>query len=112
MPSAITPYELAVAIRGPDLPQLIDVRRKAAFEASEQMIVGASWSDPDDIGNWITSLDANRHVVVYCVHGHQVSQDCAAQLEAAGLGATYLEGGFEQWAAGNHPTTSTPSRSE
>nr|WP_232346529.1 hypothetical protein [Cupriavidus sp. USMAA2-4] len=46
--------------------------------------------------------------MVYCVRGHQVGQDCAALLEAAGFDASYLVGGLEEWAAGSHPTVSKP----
>jgi rhodanese-related sulfurtransferase len=104
--------ELAAALQGLNAPQLIDVRRKAAFDASEQMITGAIWRNPDELGHWIATLDANRPVTVYCVHGHQVSQDCAALLEAVGFDATYLVGGFEDWIAGNHPTIRKPLRIE
>ncbi|WP_316157950.1 rhodanese family chromate resistance protein ChrE [Cupriavidus sp. BIC8F] len=104
MPTAISPRELAEAIQALVPPQIIDVRRKPAFDASVQMIAGASWRDPDDIASWISTLDTSRPVIVYCVRGHQVSQGCAARLETAGLRAAYLAGGIEQWADDNHPT--------
>ncbi|CAJ0884826.1 rhodanese family chromate resistance protein ChrE [Ralstonia pickettii] len=106
MPKAISSIELVAVMQGPVHPQLIDVRRKAAFDASGKMIIGANWRDPDDIENWIASVEAGRPVVVYCAHGHQVSQGCAARLEAAGHGAVFLAGGIEQWAADNYPTIS------
>ena len=108
MPNATTSRELAAALQALDSPQLIDVRRKAAFDASDQIITGAIWRNPDDLGHWISTLDANRPVIVYCVRGHQVGQDCAALREAAGFDASYLVGGLEEWAAGSHPTVSKP----
>lgn len=36
-------------------------------------------------------------VVVYCVHGHEVSQGVCATLRAIGVDAAYLEGGVEGW---------------
>ena len=108
MPTAISPRELAEAIQGPAPPQIVDVRRKPAFDASAQMIAGASWRDPDNIDGWISALDTGRPVIVYCVHGHQVSQDSAARLEDTGFQAAYLTGGIEEWAAGNHPTIGKP----
>ncbi|WP_442873322.1 hypothetical protein [Cupriavidus sp. USMAA2-4] len=42
--------ELAAALQALDSPQLIDVRRKAAFDASDQIITGAIWRNPDDLG--------------------------------------------------------------
>lgn len=112
MANATSPLELAAALQSLDSPQLIDVRRKPAFDASEQMIAGAIWRNPDELGNWIHALDANRPVTVYCVHGHQVGQDCAALLEAVGFDAAYLVGGLEGWIAGNHPTIRKPLRVE
>ncbi|MFJ1252322.1 rhodanese family chromate resistance protein ChrE [Cupriavidus sp. CuC1] len=108
MPTAISPRELAEAIQGPVPTQIVDVRRKTAFDAGAQMITGASWRNPDDTDSWIAELDSSRLVIVYCVHGHQVSQDCAARLEDEGIRAAYLTGGIEQWAAGNHPTIGKP----
>ncbi len=108
MPNTTSPLELAAALQSVDAPQLIDVRRKPAFDASEQMIAGAIWRNPDELGKWIATLDANRPVTVYCVRGHQVGQDCAALLQAAGFDATYLVGGLEGWVAENHPTIRKP----
>jgi len=112
MPNATSPGELAVALQSLDAPQLIDVRRKPAFEASEYMIAGAVWRNPAELASWIGTLDANRPVTVYCVHGHQVGQDCAALLQAVGFDATYLIGGLEGWIAGQLPTIRKRARIE
>lgn len=110
MPKAISTRELADAMNGADGPQVIDVRRVPAFDASTRMIASASWRNPENIDNWIFSLDTSKDVVVYCVHGHQVSQGCADRLAKAGFRAAYLDGGLELWAAENHPTVGKPSR--
>ncbi len=112
MPKPISPRELAATMQGPVALQLIDVRRPEAFETSARILIGAFWHDPADIESWITGIDASRPVVVYCVRGHQVSQDCARRLEKAGHSVAYLEGGIELWVAESHPTASKPSRSE
>ena len=112
MPNTITSLELAAALQTPGSPQLIDVRRKPAFDASEHMIAGAVWCNPDELGKLIGTLDAKRPVIVYCVRGHEVGQDCAALLEAVGFDARYLVGGLEAWTAGSHPTISKPLRTE
>lgn len=109
MPNAISSLELAKALDAPVSPQLIDVRRKTAFDASGHMIAQAIWRNPDELGNWFSTLDANRPVVVYCVRGHEVGQDCAALLVAMGFDAKYLVGGIEEWAAGGHPTVTKSS---
>jgi hypothetical protein len=43
---------------------------------------------------------------VYCVHGHEVSQDAAASLNAAGFDARYLQGGIAGWRAHGGATVS------
>lgn len=104
MPTAISARELVDAINSANAPQVIDVRRQPAFGASDHMVVSATWRNPENIEQWICELDFSRGVVVYCVHGHQVSQGCAARLEKAGFRAAYLDGGIEQWAADNYST--------
>jgi rhodanese-related sulfurtransferase len=77
---------------------VIDVRRAPAFEADERMIVGAIRRNPDEIQNWRLELPSGRAVVVYCVHGHEVSQETASALRGAGVEARYLEHGIAGWA--------------
>jgi rhodanese-related sulfurtransferase len=36
-------------------------------------------------------------MVVYCVHGHEVSQSAARTLRELGFKAQYLEGGIATW---------------
>lgn len=98
MPTAISTSELARSVQDASPPQIIDVRLPPAFEASNQVIAGAIRRNPEKIDAWMNALDVNRAVVVYCVHGRQVSQRCASQLQDAGFRAAYLEGGFEAWA--------------
>jgi hypothetical protein len=43
-------------------------------------------------------------VVAYCVHGHEVSQNAAAALAAAGLTAHWLDGGITAWRENGLPT--------
>lgn len=108
-PLAISASELAEATKSGPLPQLIDVRAKAAFESSPRMMVGAMWRNPEEIDAWLTELDIALPVVVYCVHGRQVSQGCASKLLEAGFRAAYLEGGFERWASEGHAVAAKTS---
>ena len=48
-------------------------------------------------------------MVVYCVHGHEVSQGVAKALEEQGLLASYLEGGVEAWKAQGGPLDRKPA---
>jgi len=78
-------------------PFVIDVRRSPAFDADETMLVGAIRRLPDKVEAWQDALPNGRAVVVYCAHGHEVSQDVAKALRAGGLEAKYLEGGIAAW---------------
>jgi rhodanese-related sulfurtransferase len=89
-------------------PFLLDVRRAEAFNADERVIVGAARRTPESVGDWLRELPAGRPIVAYCVHGHEVSQNVARALRAAGLEATYLEGGMAQWKDARLPTRKKP----
>lgn len=98
METSITPAQLQSALRSPSPPSVIDVRRVAAFEQSPEMIAGAVRRLPDTVGEWGNAFTGGR-VVVYCVHGHEVSQGAAQALRASGVDACFLEGGIAQWIA-------------
>ena len=76
---------------------ILDVRRKPVFEAATSTIPGAVWRDPEELDVWSNELPKDVTTVVYCVHGHAVSQGVAAQLKELGFDARYLEGGIEGW---------------
>ena len=96
----ISPSSLRLELSGTAPPILIDVRRSPAFLESDVMISGALRREPEAVGAWTKSLPRASGVVVYCVRGHEVSQEAAAALSDAGLSARYLEGGLEAWKAG------------
>jgi rhodanese-related sulfurtransferase len=97
MNQAITVEQLQAALASPQPPLVLDVRRAAIFEQAPAMVQAALWRDPALVNAWAGSLDRTRAVVVYCVHGHQVSQGCASALASMGFDARFLEGGFEAW---------------
>lgn len=78
-------------------PVVIDVRRQPAFDAGETLLAGSIRGLPDDIGAWGAQMPEGQSVVVYCVHGHEVSQSAASTLRARGIDARYLAGGIAQW---------------
>jgi len=87
-------------LTGAQPPLLIDVRRSSAFRAASDLASGALRRDPAAISAWAKELPRTRSVVVYCVHGHEVSQNTAKALRDAGMAASYLEGGLEEgWKA-------------
>jgi rhodanese-related sulfurtransferase len=85
-------------------PMVVDVRRQEAFDADDRLIVGAYHRRPEDVGRWLNELPVGRPVVAYCSHGREVSQGVAASLNAAGVNATYLEGGVSAWNEKKLPT--------
>jgi len=85
------------AVQGADAPLVIDVRKRPAFEAAPDMIAGALRRDPANVESWIPTLPAASAVVVYCIHGREVSQSTAKRLADHGLSARYLAGGIEAW---------------
>jgi rhodanese-related sulfurtransferase len=99
--SAITYSKLDSACRSGTPPLLIDVRRRDAFESAAEMACGALRRDPEAVDTWAATLPSASTVVVYCVHGHQVSQGVAEALRARGIDAYYLEGGIEEGWKGN-----------
>jgi rhodanese-related sulfurtransferase len=84
---------------------MLDVRRRPAFEAEPRLIPGAVWRDPEQVDRWVAELNPNRSVVVYCMHGHEVSNAVVTRLRDLGLEAVLLEGGIEAWKASGGPIT-------
>lgn len=80
---------------------LLDVRKPRARTASGQTIPESQWHHPFDAANWAAEY-AGRKVVVFCVHGHEVSQAVCGYLRDEGAEAVFLEGGFEAWRDGGH----------
>lgn len=111
MAASVSAIKLNSELAGPQAPLLIDVRRAPAFRAATDMAAGALRRDPAAIASWAQALPPAARVVVYCVHGHEVSQDAARALREAGIDARYLEGGFEEgWKAAGSPVTAKPGQ--
>ena len=91
---AISPEQLAARLRSGNAPLILDVRRLPRYLASERMLQGALYCAPDDVAAY-AKAHTPREVVVYCVYGHEVGQDSAAALQAAGWEAKFLAGGIE-----------------
>ena len=104
MDTAINPLELKQRLAAFPPSALVDVRRKAAFDEDPHVVPGAIRRLPEDVDRWALSLEPWRSVVVYCVRGHEVSQNAASALRARGFDARYLVGGIEQWKADGLPT--------
>lgn len=88
---------------------VLDVRREGVFRQARTLIPGARWCDPAAVGAWSAELPAGRDVVVYCVHGHEVSRATALRLRAAGVDARYLRGGIDGWQSAQQPLVDKPA---
>jgi rhodanese-related sulfurtransferase len=88
----ITAAELRQSLASPRPPLVIDVCRNERFHESPYLMKGALRRDPARVVEWRAALPKAAEVVVYCVHGHEVSQGVAKAL-----GVRYLAGGIEHW---------------
>lgn len=100
---SVSPIALRARLGNASAPLVIDVRRTPAFEQDNQMIAGATWRDPFAVEAWQAYIPRHREVVVYCVHGHEVSQNACSALRALGIRTSFLEGGIGAWREGGGP---------
>jgi rhodanese-related sulfurtransferase len=97
MTKSIDPQELNKKLSKSEPLTLLDVRRKADYEADPGKISGATWRDPEKIETWIKEIPSGNPIVVYCVRGGSVSQSVTERLQREGLEAVFLEGGLKAW---------------
>ena len=62
----ISPDELARCLAGAQPPVVLDVRRRAEYDADAGQIPGSVRVLPDQIGAWASTADRTRPVVTYC----------------------------------------------
>ncbi len=108
MDASITPAALRRSLVGDQPPLVIDVRRNERFREAPDLIRGALRRDPLRVADWAKTLPPASSVAVYCVHGHEVSQNAAKALVAAAIQAAYLEGGIEGWRASGGELAAKP----
>ena len=99
MSTGLSPEALMTRLASGSPPLVIDVRKPEAFRAEPATIPGAIWRDPFALADWSVGLPGGREVVVYCVHGHEVSGNACAALRRQGVEADLLAGGLEGWKA-------------
>ena len=100
---SVSPSQLARSLAVSNAPLVLDVRRVKAFDEDTATIPGAIRALPEAISAWMPQLARGRPLVVYCVHGHEVSQSAALTLVAAGFDARFLEGGITGWRESHLP---------
>jgi len=95
--------ELKALLESNEPITLLDVRRKADYQADPNTIKGALWRDPEKIGDWSKQLPAGQRTVVYCVKGGSVSQSVMDRLRGDGVDAVFLDGGLKNWIESGQP---------
>lgn len=90
----ISPSEFNALLGRADAPCVLDVRRRPRFDESASILARARYCEPDAVKAFAT-IHPPASVIVYCVHGHNVSADAVATLRAAGWDAKALAGGIE-----------------
>jgi len=103
----ITVDELALWRRAGFPFRLLDVRRAQARAADGSDIAGATWLDPALWLDWKDQVASDVPVVVYCAHGHEISQGLSAALRAMDVDARHLAGGIAAWKQAQQPTVPT-----
>ena len=106
--SSITVDELALWQRAGFAHRLLDVRRAQARASDGSDIAGGQWLDPARWLDWKNEIGNELPVVVYCAHGHEISQGLTAALRAMGVDARQLEGGISAWKAAGQPVLAAP----
>jgi uncharacterized protein len=97
MTHAIDIKELKKLFENEEPMTLLDVRRKADYQANPNTLKGAVWRDPEKIDDWVKQLPVGKRAVVYCVKGGSVSQSVTDRLRGEKFDAVFLEGGLKNW---------------
>jgi superoxide dismutase, Fe-Mn family len=91
--------ELAAQIASGSGVQVVDARQRNHMSRNVDLMAGATWRDPDHVGEWIAELSPGKPVVVYCAWGFDVGRNVAKTLIERGFDARFLRGGISAWYA-------------
>lgn len=103
MTSTIDAKDLKKLFENKEPITLLDVRRKADYQANPNTIKGAMWRDPEKIGDWVKQLPSGKRTVVFCVKGGSVSRAVTNRLRDEGLDTVFLDGGLKNWIESGQP---------
>jgi rhodanese-related sulfurtransferase len=102
----IEPAALNALLGRANAPLVLDVRREPKFVESKRIVCGSVRCTPENVEAFARS-HGPQNVVVYCVYGHNVSEDATMQLKQAGWSAHALAGGIEGGKEGNDADADT-----
>jgi len=98
MSKSITAQELSKLSGSNAWPTVVASTRCFKFEEEARAIAGSVWRDHMETEAWGPQLAGlGKPIVVYCLHGHNVSQLAAARLRSQGIDARHLEGGIDAY---------------
>lgn len=98
MSKSISAIELSRLSGSFSWPTVVAATRCFKFEEEARSIAGSVWRDHMETAIWGPQLAAlGRPIVVYCLHGHNVSQLAVARLRSLGIDARHLEGGIDAY---------------
>src|SRR5690606_32075804 len=86
---SVSASHLAERVSAGRFPCHIDVRREEGYAGSGTVIRVARHRPPEQIDIWAQNLARDREIIVYCVHGREVSQSAAAALYRRGFNAAF-----------------------
>jgi superoxide dismutase, Fe-Mn family len=79
--------------------QIVDARQRDHISRYADLMAGATWRDPDRVGEWIAELKADKPVSVYCSYGFDVGRNVTRTLIERGFDAHFVRGGISAWYA-------------
>lgn len=97
MPHRISAQNLIALTGANQSPHVIDVRRHSVFAKSGKRIAGSVWRDHMKTSEWLPEFADGRQIVVYCAHGHNVSEIAAARIAHIGAPVAILDGGMDAY---------------
>ena len=100
----VGPEEVRAMLDAGEAVQVIDARPRAYISRRPDVMVGATWRDPERVEDWVGELSKADPVVVFCVYGFHVGCKTAIALRDAGFDAKYMKGGHSGWKAIGGPT--------
>ena len=109
MDRTIQPQDLKEQLASKANITLLDVRRKADYEAAKDALPHAEWRDPDKVAEWAGALPKDGSVVIYCVRGGSVSNSVLDELLKKNIPARFIEGGIDAWKAKGNETETKSS---
>jgi Fe-Mn family superoxide dismutase len=89
--------------------QVIDARPRHYLSRQGDIMVGATWRDPDRVQDWVGELSKSDPVVTFCAYGFHVGCKTAIALREAGFDAKYMTSGHSGWKAIGGPTITQTS---